>query len=428
MGITYPQRVVAIAGSPVQDRSAYNAALANARIGSAIQVTTELPDGRRTIYPAVTLTHFSTADLVQYFWVPYLVGLVYLVVGMWVYRQRKESPPALGFTFLCVNIAVVIGLLFGLYTSRFTSYLWTVAMAEVGAMLIAVSLLFPEELGSSRVNGWLRILAHTVALSLAMWGLVALSNPEQPWGYVIPWRYIYYYAAIGVAFFIGMMGFRQISHLSLVTKQQARVILWGSSLAFTPVALWFLQPLVGLSSQWNPLVFLPILLVFPILFTVAIFRYHIWNLDVIINRTLVYGLLTIILGLIYFSSVILLQTLFTALSGQRSTLVNVVSTILIAMIFAPLRRYIQTIIDRRFYRHKYDAQRALETFGNALRHEVELERLTNALLAVVNESMQPEKVSLWLCSTYTSSKSLPPLHAVSHISDEERKGKENNNQ
>ena len=134
----------------------------------------------------------------------------------------------------------------------------------------------------------------------------------------------------------------------------------------------------------------------PVAMGIAIFRYRLYNIDLIINRTLVYGSLTAVLVLVYLGSVVLFQDLFRALSGERSQLAIVVSTLVIAALFNPLRRRIQGIIDRSFYRRKYDARRTLVDFSAQLRDETDLNALSEDLVKVVRETMQPAHVSLWL--------------------------------
>jgi hypothetical protein len=134
----------------------------------------------------------------------------------------------------------------------------------------------------------------------------------------------------------------------------------------------------------------------PLSIGVAVLRARLFDIDVVINRTLVYGSLTVMLILVYLGCVVSLQYAFRALAGQESQLAVVVSTLVIAALFNPLRRRIQTFIDRRFYRNRYDARKTLEVFSSKLGAATDLEALSDDLTGAVAETMQPAHVSLWL--------------------------------
>jgi hypothetical protein len=139
------------------------------------------------------------------------------------------------------------------------------------------------------------------------------------------------------------------------------------------------------------------ILLIPLSIGIAILRYRLWDIDLIIRRTLVYSVLSSALALTYFASVVLLQAAFRVLTGQgQNQLVTVASTLAIAALFAPLRRRVQDAIDRRFYRKKYDAAKTLAAFAATCRDETDLDKLAESLINVVQETMQPAQVSLWL--------------------------------
>ena len=195
--------------------------------------------------------------------------------------------------------------------------------------------------------------------------------------------------------------YRRVS--SAEQRRQTRWVVFGVALAIAG-SFVFQMPvdlqLVGADTPFGLLLFnigftLSFLLI-PLSVGVAVLRSHLFDIDVLINRALVYGLLTAMLVGLYFGGIVVLQRGFVALTGEKYTLAVVVSTLVIAAVFNPLRRRTQSLIDRRFYRSKYDARKTLEAFSATLRDETDLGALSDDLVAVVTETMQPAHVSLWL--------------------------------
>jgi hypothetical protein len=176
--------------------------------------------------------------------------------------------------------------------------------------------------------------------------------------------------------------------------------------AIAPV-LWYLPDSPGTEWIWTVLFLLGASTI-PVAVGIAILRYRLYDIDLLINRTLVYGTLTAMLALVYFGGVATTQAVLRALTGQDSQLAIVVSTLVIAALFNPLRRRIQGFIDRRFYRRKYDAAKTLEAFSSRLREETDLDALSDDLVAVVRETMQPAHVSRWLHPDTASKKDEAP--------------------
>jgi hypothetical protein len=191
----------------------------------------------------------------------------------------------------------------------------------------------------------------------------------------------------------------RLRHAGTIERQQIKWFAYATVVVISGVILKnVVYPPVGVMWVWWVGLILTAVGVVssPVAMGIAIFRYRLYDIDIIINRTLVYGPLTATLVALYFGAIVLLQSVFVALTGEQSTLAVVASTLLIAAMFTPLRRRIQSFIDRRFYRRKYDARKTLEAFSSKLRDETELEALSNELVGAVRETMQPTHISLWL--------------------------------
>jgi hypothetical protein len=216
------------------------------------------------------------------------------------------------------------------------------------------------------------------------------------WGYGLTALVIY-----GTIVYSQIHRYRRVS--TYVQRQQTKWIVLGLTAAIG-IVLVFLGVFVVIPSLGNSLLFneawnfiIPgAFLLISLSFGFSILRYRLYDIDVLINRTLVYGTLTVLLGLVYFGLIFALQFLLRGIISQNNSVAIVVSTLAIAALFQPLRHRIQAIIDRRFYRRKYDAAKVVEAFSANLRNEVDLDQLSENLITVVRDTMQPAHVSLWL--------------------------------
>ncbi|NPV77186.1 MAG: SpoIIE family protein phosphatase [Anaerolineae bacterium] len=397
LGLTHPQKVTQIGDRAILNSSDFQEALEVYSPGEIIKIQTINPDGTRNPSTSVALITFPKRDLLKLFGIPYLTGIAYILLGLWVFVRRWYTRPGRAFAYFCAWAAITNGLYFDLISTHVWPTVWTVAISQIGGALIYLAMFFPEEIPWIQNHPQILLLPIAVPLGVSLWGLLVLNSYNDPWAYIYAWRASYTLAAIGIVFFLGMMVYRLRASSKTIIQQQVRITLWGGVFSYIPVGIWFTAPLFGGNIQWNPLIFFPLLMVFPLSIALAILRHRLWDLDIIINRTLVYGALTILLAGAYIGCVLLLETLFRSLTGWRSTISGALSTLLIVFLFNPLREKVQNFIDLRFFRRKYDITRTLSSFSAMIREEVNIDQLKANLIHVIADTMNPFQISLSNC-------------------------------
>ena len=285
--------------------------------------------------------------------------------------------------------------------------LWEALSAVVALIGVAAILLFMYVFPDGHfVPSWARWLA---LVSIAVFAPSILF----PYSLLSLWRHPLLNALVSAAVFgaiVLVQAYRYKRVSDATQRQQTKWVVLGIVAAAVGYCMFpvlnllqggVLVSLLGYTAALLLLVLLMLSIV------VAVLRYRLYDIDLIINRTLVYGTLTALLVAVYVGSVVSLQAALRALTGQESQLAIVASTLLIAALFNPLRRRTQAFVDRRFYRSKYDAAKTLSAFNARLRDETDLDALNAELVGVVRETMQPAHVTLWLRPEAASNESVP---------------------
>src|SRR5215211_4749018 len=271
-------------------------------------------------------------------------------------------------------------------------------------------LLFPTGRLPSRRWRWVAWLTGALVLagvitsafsSGALMGVLGpIRNPLGIEGFTSVYKALLYILSTVALGAVVLSVFMRLRRAIGVERQQIKWFAYAAAGNVITTGLAYLIPIVVDTPLWFErmgfalnIAFIPAV---PIAIGIAILRYRLYDIDRIINRTLVYGALSATLVALYFGGIVMLQRVFVLLTGQQSTLAVVASTLLIAALFTPLRKRTQRFIDRTFYRSKYDAAKTLEGFSIKLRDETDLEALSEDLVGVVRETMQPAHVSLWL--------------------------------
>jgi hypothetical protein len=335
-------------------------------------------------------------------WLCLAIGLLWTLSGVFDYYgyYGAATPGSVPFPVAMAGIS---------------NWVWVPAVGLLGTYVL---LLFPDgRLPSRRWRplAWLSgavIMLLSVGVMLAPGRLENLGGVRNPFGIEgAPWLTVGAYAVLPLLPLCMLA-----SALSLVLRyrrsggeerHQIKWIAFAASVVVVVYAIAMIASFVFPAESWttagsvwwlNLLTYavLSSFTLVPIAVGIAVLKYRLYEIDIIINRALVYVSLTATLVALYLCGIVLLQRVFVAFTGQRSTLAVVASTLLIAALFNPLRRRIQSFIDRRFYRNKYDARKTLEGFSAKLREETDLDALSEDLVGVVRETVQPAHVSLWL--------------------------------
>jgi hypothetical protein len=345
------------------------------------------------------------------------------------------------FAAVCVAVAALIfwrrsddrmALFVSLLLLTFGTATFTFTMAALTAQLLAweIPVAFLHFLGAASFGLFLylfpdgRFVPRWTRWVALVWITSQLPRYFFPDWYLDPNTWydwvsgLVWLGALGTAIYSQIHRYRHAS--SPVQRQQIKWVVFGISVALA--GFLSMQLVLGASGADAPtspgelVTYLVgytfasyfVVLLIPISIGIAVLRYHLFDIDLVLNRTLVYGTLTALLALVYVGSVVILQATFRTFTGQGTQLTIVVSTLAIAALFNPLRRRIQAFIDRCFYRRKYDARKTLEAFSAKLRDETDLDALSDDLTSVVRETMQPAHVSLWLRPDTASKKDLAP--------------------
>jgi hypothetical protein len=348
-------------------------------------------------------TSYPLGAILRSNWGLIAFGVVFLLVAGYVLIQRPQLLAARVLFLTAASVFSASTWSLGLQVTDFLDSrgFWLYQATTIVAYMLYwiaglhFTLAFPRPLPIIARRGFVYALYGLPYLLLGGYLLARRNDVANILSWIASWErssQIYALIFLILTLLVAVWQYRANRHGA--DRQRVKwVILAGLVSGGLALLLYALPPFLGAQPANTNLIGL-IVVVFPLALAAAILRYRLFDIDVLIRRTLVYTVLSALLALIYFGSVVLLQYLFIDLIGAGSTIVVVVSTLLIAALFTPLRRRVQETIDRRFYRRRYDAQQVLASFAATVRNETDPDQLTAELIRVVNETMQPAHVSL----------------------------------
>ncbi len=395
-----PDRLIAIDAQPVERYSDVSTILKQRTVGDEVWVLVTRQDGdlREEL---IALTPFPFKDLFLIFIIPYLGGLTYLSIGIWVYWVQGGGRAGQAFTGLCISFALILSGIFDLSTTHRLTVLWCAAVPFAAATAMHLAMVFPWEPRFIQRVQVLRLIPYAPATLLAFRSAFSIYDVSQPWLYIDRWRDSYLFAAVGIFFLLGMLVYRLVKPPSSLVQQQSRIILLGAMLAFLPVVPWLLLNVMGQPVPFSAPLYAPLFAIFPLAIAYAILRYRLMDVDQLLSQGLVYGSLTFIIVVAY---VVLTNGLshFFAIKTSDPTLLSFF-VLALALLFNPLRRGAQRWVDRLFLRELVEHPRMLPGFSHKLAQTLDIHLILTEIGQRVDQVLHPE-------------------HQWAYLYDEEREG------
>lgn len=407
-GIRARDQLLTVDGAPVPNSLALAAVLAQHQPGDVVQLTvmreirdaegnlTGAPDETLTI--PVTLTSFATGDLLTLFVAPYILGLVYLIIGLWVFWVRRGEMAGRIFALFCAVAAAAIGLIFDLWTTHVLTWAWTLAIPAAGGALITLGLVFPQEIRFVQKYPIVRLLSFVPVFLLAGYAWFTLYAPGvAPRAYIAGWGNEYLYMGVGILAFLGMMVYRAMFSPSPQARDQSQLILIGAIFGFSPLLFWVVANNVfSLSVAFNIVWVLFPLGIFPFFVAYAILRYRLLETDVLLSQGLVYSIIGVLTVVAY--GLILTGLSLVAGPGVRADnpLVMGLMIFVLVALFNPVRDRLQRVVDRAFFRGSRSSVGQLEKFGRTLTSAATLDEIHHALADQITHTIRPQHFYLFL--------------------------------
>ncbi len=390
-GLGFGDQLLAIAGQEVRNTRQMQDVLDGFHPGETIPITVLSESGKLRELD-ILLHAFPTADRIAYHYTLYMVGLVYLGCGLWVFRLRRADAAGRAFALFTASVALMLASLFEVNTTHYLTPLWTLAVAVMAGALLNLVFVFPRQAKILTRWPFLRWAGYVPALALFLNALPTLFNFNRPTAYASAWNAEYLYAALAVAIFMIVTLLQRFTSPSPIVHEQTRIVLW-SSLSFLPLSLWALGDAVAFIPDVLHNVPLPYLMVprglFQVAIAYAVLRYRLLNTDYVVSRAVLYASLSVLAASGYALLVSGISMIFgTVVNANNPFLIGMLVFVL-ALALNPLRERMQRVIDRLFFRGQAAHRELLENFAGELTQIVELPTIVALVRKYVTEVLQP---------------------------------------
>ncbi len=338
---------------------------------------------------------FSVFERRVYFYLPYILGLIFLICSMWVFAQRRNDGIGQIFSLFATTTAIGLFCLFDAYTSQRLTALWVLSVAMAGGALINLALVFPEQVRVNSQYPLIRYLGYLPAGVLILLALFFQATSSYVRSFATIWLLEAIFITLALVFFIGSTLARRFDSPSPMVHDQARLILWGSAIAFGPLIIWFLVFLFQPETQLPPIIFAPVS-VFPVFLGYAILRYRLLDARSILSQIMLYSTLLAIVAVSYALLVSGLSLIFGDLLQNRYPILVGIVVFIIALSIYPLRTRLQKRVDAAFFRGLEVYQESLQAFGRELTQLTDLEKIIQLLREYVESAISPTRLFIYI--------------------------------
>lgn len=395
--VTVGEQMTAVNGIAVRSEDHMRAILRQRVPGETITVTVRGLDGaERNI--DVTLYAFPESAKFTYFGIPMLLSAIFLLASLWIFGLRRSEPAGRAFSLFSSSLALVTGTYFNVITTHQFTAVWMLGLALTGGGLITLGLTFPRESRIVSDYPFLRWLGIYISIGLFIYSYPALFNFAAPTEYIARWQTIYAFLAASILFYLLMNIFQASYAQSPVIKTQARTILIGTVVAFSPVSIWLILGAL-FPLNFSPYLFFP-LAIFPAAIGYTILRFRFLRVDDLARRGVMYVILSLLIIAGYAALVTGVSILFKGIiNSQSRVFIDAVIFIAIALMLDPLRTRLQGFVDSVFFRGERAAAEQLEEFTHKLTNSLDLAAIGTLLREQIASTLAPSRIHIY---TYDS--------------------------
>jgi signal transduction histidine kinase len=396
LGAASGDQLIAVDGQSVASSRDLMNTLQMFRPGDTVELTFLNSDNSQRVID-VRLSRFPNADRFSYLYIPYVIGLILLLSGMWFFLMRRNSPSGRAFSIFMVSLGVSTAGLFDLYTTHSFAGLWYLSVPMAGAGMLGVGFLFPTPQRWLIRKRWLRHVPYLIAILLAGLTIAFLGRQQQ---YQLAMDLEFVFSILCILAGLILLARRAYHNGSPVEREQLHWLVLGGLLSFGLIIGWLIGVPIWSRNTFTPLLMLP-MAIFPLVAGYTIQRHNVVQTDFVISRGILYGALAVLIAVGYALLVTGLSLVLGDAVQPNNPLIAGFVMFLFALVLLPLRQRLERILDGLFFRGERAYQERLKTFSGELTDTVELPQILAVLRQYIDQSLQPQRLHIFVLDSFT---------------------------